>query len=217
MKKIVLLSIASILISTSFVSAGGVATGVKIGTLGLGADVTIGLHERLNLRLNGNYLSYDYDDEIDDIEYTLDLDFKSGMALADWHPFANGFRITGGAIFNENGITMDATPTKNKEIGGRAYTPAQIGTLHGEIEFDNVSPYAGIGFGHAVGENQRLSFIFDLGVIFQSYEFDLSSDGLAAQSPQFQADLAEEEKDVQDTLDDFKIYPVIAFGIALKF
>lgn len=217
MKKM-LYAVLTTLFATSTVSlAAGVAPGIKVGTLGVGADVTIGIHQRLNLRLNGNYLTYDYDDTIEDIDYNLDLDFSSGMALLDWHPFANGFRISGGAIMNENSIDLKATPNTSKTIGGHTYTPAQIGNLKGKLDFEDVAPYAGIGFGHAVGENQRLSFVFDLGVLFQSYDVDLSATGPVSQLPQFQSDLREEENEIQDDLDNFEYYPVVAIGIAYKF
>jgi hypothetical protein len=218
MKKMVVFAMVLVLGTTAAqVLAGGVATGVKIGTLGIGADVTVGLHERLNLRVNGNYLNFGYDDTIDDIDFELDLDFKSAIGMLDWHPFANGFRISAGAIYNGNQIELTATPTEPEKIGDNEYPPELIGDLEGELEFENVAPYVGIGFGHAVGENQRLSFIFDLGVIFQSYEVSLDATGPAAQLPQFQQDLQREEDDIQEDLDGFKIYPVLSFGIAYKF
>jgi len=197
--------------------AGGVAAGVKVGTLGIGADVTVGLHDRLNLRLNGNYLNFGYKDTIDDIEYDIDIDFKSAIGMLDWHPFANAFRISAGAIYNENQIELTATPTEPEKIGDNEYPPELIGDLEGELEFENVAPYVGIGFGHAVGENQRLSFIFDLGVILQSYEVSLDATGPVSQLPQFQQDLQREVDDIQEDLDGFKIYPVVSLGIAYKF
>jgi len=215
--KRVMLFLAVAILATAGARAGGVAAGIKVGTLGLGADVTIGLHERFNLRANGNYMNFEYDDTIDDIDFTLDTDFKSGMALLDYHPFANGFRISGGAIFNESSINLTGTPTAPEKIGDNTYPPELIGELKGHLEFDDVAPYVGIGFGQAVGEKQNLSFIFDLGVVFQSYEVSLEATGPASQVPQFQQDLQKEEDDIQEDLDDFEIYPVIAFGIAFKF
>lgn len=216
MKRVIIVSFMAVFAAAS-AQAGGVAAGIKVGTLGIGADVTIGLHERFNLRANGNYMNFEYDDTIDDIDYTLDMDFKSGMALLDFHPFANGFRISAGAIFNESSIGLTGTPTEPEKIGDNTYPPELIGDLKGDLEFEDVAPYVGIGFGRAVGEDQRLSFVFDLGVVFQSYEFSLEATGPASQVPQFQQDLQKEEDDIQEDLDDFEIYPVLAFGIAFKF
>lgn len=195
----------------------GIALGVKAGTLGLGADVTVMVTEHVNLRVNGNYLQYDHEEEIDDIDYDLELDFQSLIALLDWHPFVNGFRLSGGAIFNGNELTLNGTPSENETIGGRRYTPEEIGTLMGDLDFDQLAPYVGIGYGRAVGPDRRWSFVFDLGLIFQSFEVDLRADGLLASDPQFRADLEEEEDDIQEELDDFKVYPVLAFGVAYQF
>lgn len=217
MKKICLTLISTILFSTACAMAGGFGAGIKVGTLGLGADVTVGLHEQLNLRANGNYLNFDYDRDIDNIEYNLDLDFASGMLLLDWHPFSNGFRISGGAVFNDSSMAVQGTPTEPEEIGDNTYPPELIGTIRGKVEFEDVAAYVGIGFGNVVGEDQSLSFIFDLGIVFQSYELELSNDGAISQYPPFQADLAKEEAKIQEDLDGYKVYPVIAFGIAYKF
>ncbi len=197
--------------------AGGIGAGIKVGTLGLGADVTVGLHKQINLRANVNYLNFDYDRDIDNIEYNLDLDFISGMLLLDWHPFSNGFRISGGAVFNDSSMAVKGTPTEPEEIGDNTYSPEMIGTLKGEVTFEDFGAYVGIGFGNAVGKDKSLSFIFDLGVVFQSYELELTNDGIISQYPPFQNDLAKEEAKIQDDLDGYKVYPVIAFGIAYKF
>jgi hypothetical protein len=59
--------------------------------------------------------------------------------------------------------------------------------------------------------------VFDLGVILQTFDTTLSANGSAASSPEFQADLKKEQDDLQDDLDQFKIYPVLQFGVAYHF
>ncbi len=98
------------------------------------------------------------------------------------------------------------------------YTPEQIGTLSGDATFDEFAPYVGIGFGNAVADDVDLSFSFDLGLIFQGTpDVKLRSDGTAAGNPVFVADLQDEEDDLQDDADKFKIYPVLSFGISYCF
>ena len=195
----------------------GVAAGVKVGTLGLGADATVDVLPWMNVRATGNYLDYSYEKTIDNIAYDLTLKYQGIGVLLDLHPFKNGFRISGGAIFNNNHIDLDATPTESEKIGDHTYTPEQIGTISGKLKFSSTAPYFGIGYGDAVGPDKSFSFVFDLGVMYQSYDIDLSANGQAAQHPQFQQDLAEEEQKIQDDLDGFKIYPVLAFGVAYHF
>jgi hypothetical protein len=198
----------------------GFGVGVKVGTLGLGGDVSLPIiPDRLNMRMSGNYLDFSYDGTADDIDYEFTLDFKDLMLLGDWHPFANNFRVSGGVVWHDGSkVKLMGTPTDNVTIGDHEYTPEQIGTLNGELAFENAAPYVGIGFGNAIGPyEQTWSFVFDLGVIFQTFDATLTADGPAASIPQFQADLKKEEEDLQDDLESFEIYPVLQFGVAYHF
>lgn len=203
----------------------GIAIGAKIGTLGPGADLTIRLVDTLNLRLNANYFKYTTDRTIDDIDFDAEAEFNSLMALLDWHPFDNGLRLTAGAILNNNEIRIDATPTDSETIGGTEYPPELIGTLKGLVEFENSAPYVGIGYGRAVGRDARWSFSFDLGVLLQTLQVDLTADSPLLTNPitppavrdQFIEDLEKEEEDIQEDLDNLEIYPVISFGVAYQF
>ena len=96
----------------------GFGVGVKVGTLGLGADLTLPVvPDRLNLRVSGNYLNYSYDGTADDIDYRFTLDFKDAMLLADWHPFANNFRVSAGVVKHDNSkVKLKGTPTDPVDI-----------------------------------------------------------------------------------------------------
>ena len=197
----------------------GFGIGVKVGTLGLGADLSLPIvPDRLNLRLSGNYLNYSYDGTADDIDYEFTLDFKTATLLADWHPFANNFRISAGVVRNDSKVKLDGTPTDEVTIGDRDYPPQLVGTLTGQLDFEDLAPYIGIGFGNAIGPyEQTWSFVFDLGVIIQTFDATLVSDGPLSGNPTFQEDLKKEENELQDSLDRFKIYPVLQFGVAYHF
>ena len=197
----------------------GFAVGVKVGTLGLGADLSLPIvPDRINLRLSGNYLNYSYDGTANDIDYTFTLDFKTAMLLADWHPFANNFRISAGLLRNDSKVELDGTPTDEVKIGDHDYPPELVGTLTGQLDFKDVAPYVGIGFGNAIGPYQQTwNFVFDLGVIIQTFDATLQSDSPLSGDPTFQEDIKKQEKDLQDSLDQFKIYPVLQFGVAYHF
>ena len=196
----------------------GVAAGVKIGTLGLGVDATFYVDDWINFRVGGNLLSFEYRDDIEDIRFDVDMDFRSLMLLADIYPFGGqSFRFTGGVAFQDNKFRVKATPTEPEKIGDNRYTPDQIGTIRGEVEFDNVAPYLGIGVGNPVRPDTAVSFSFDFGVIFQTYDVSLAASGSAAGNPQFQNDLKELEDEIRDEMNKFKIYPVISFGVTYHF
>ena len=201
-----------------YADSGRFAVAGKLSTLGVGAEVTTRITSNINLRFGANAFSYDYSDKESDIEYDFDLDLLSGSVLLDWYPFHGGFRLSGGVLVNQNELDMEAKPTLSYTIGSKTYTSDEVGTLEGSMDFKAVAPYAGIGWGNAVGKNKKLGFLFDLGVVFQgSPDVELVANGLLTPDPTFQADLAREEQDLKDELDKYKYYPLVAFGINNKY
>lgn len=201
-----------------YAESGEFAVALKAGTLGLGPELTAGITDQINARIGLNVFSYDYSSTESDIEYDFDLNLFSVAALVDWHPGAGGFRLSAGILINGNDLDAEATAKGTYTIGNNVYTGAQIGTLKGNIDFNSIAPYIGIGYGNAVGKDKRWSFVFDLGAAFQgSPDVTLTADGPISTDAAFQADLEKERKDMEDDIDQFKIYPVIAIGVSYKF
>lgn len=194
----------------------GLAVGGKVGTTGLGAEVTLDLTETLNLRGGFSSLQIGHNDEVDEIEYDFDLDFQFVFVLLDLHLFESGFRLSAGAVINDSAMTLTGVLSGPEEIGGNVYPADAVGSLTAALTFDDLAPYVGVGYGNAVGDSDRWTFSFDLGVIFQQYEVDLTATGPVSGDPGFIADLALEERDIQDEVDTIKIYPVLAFGVACQ-
>ena len=199
----------------------GMGLGPKIGTTGIGLDLTFGITRFVNMRGGFNYGSFTWSTGLGDVDYDMDIDLISVPLLVDIHPFANHFRISGGLYFQPGSkATIEGTPTTATQIGAHVYTPEVIGTLTGDIEVSStLTPYLGIGFGNSVGEDQLLTFMVDFGVIFQSYDVSLSSDGagMTTKLDTFRKDLELEEENIQSDMDDFKFFPVLTFGIAYHF
>ena len=199
----------------------GLALGPKFGTTGLGLEMTFGVNPYLNLRSGFNYGSFTWGQEFGNVDYDLDVTMISMPLMLDVHPFGGQFRLTGG-LYVQPGTKadLDATPSSPTQIGSHTYPADVIGTLTGKIEAgDVVAPYLGLGIGNAVGEDQRLLVTLDVGVIFQSYDVSLSSDGagMGAALPTFREDLKKEEKLLQKDAEDWEIFPVLAISIAWHF
>lgn len=196
-----------------------IAMAGKIGTLGPGLEGTIGLLDNLNVRAGANYFRLKHGGTVREIAYDFDVKLASIPILADWHPFNNEFRITGGVVYNRNMADIDATPNESKKIGDHEYTPEQMGELTGSVRFKNWAPYFGLGFGNAVlNAEKSWGFVFDIGVMWQGIPgVSLSSNGTMGQNPLFKADLAKEEKEIQDKAEAFRFYPVLSFGISYQF
>ena len=183
-------------------------------TLGLGGEFSTKLATDINARVGINKLDYDFDEEdIDGVEYDFGVKLSSLSALVDWHVFDDSFHLTGGFISMNNKVELDARSTQSETIGDTTYTPAQIGTLSGDVEIDGLSPYLGIGWGNPFASNRRWGFTFDIGVAFtDSPDVSLTSTGVVSQ-----LDLSKEIKDIEDDLDSLRFYPVIQLGLFFRF
>lgn len=213
-----LLIALSLLAAPAVFAQGGLSIGAKVGTLGPGIEMAGYLLTNLNLRVSGQYLPLSVNGSSDEVDYNADIEFANLLAMLDWFPFDNNFRISAGLALNNNKLDMKGDLNDTTKIGDHRYTASQIGTLKGDATFDSYAPYLGIGFGNSITEEGDLTFSFDLGVMFQgSADVNLHANGSASGDPTFQSDLAKEERDAQDVADEFTIYPVISFGIAYYF
>jgi hypothetical protein len=132
--------------------------------------------------------------------------------VLDVFPFRGNFRISAGARINGNQADISGTPTSNVTIGNTTYTPAQVGRLNGDIDFNTVAPYVGIGFdGHIT---DALTIGFDLGVLYQGKP----SVSLSATNPAVsQADLNRERANIEDDLKMLQFYPVATVSLKYRF
>jgi hypothetical protein len=216
----VLLLVLSLLFSCAIGCAGsrGLAVSGKAGTLGLGGDLTAGITSNVNARVGINAGSLSFQGTPEDVEYDVDLDFLSFPALVDWHVFDDSFRISAGVLINQNEIGLLAIPTSPVNIGGIEYTPAEIGTLSGGVDFEPVAPYIGIGWGNALDPYKKWGFTCDFGVAYtHSPNVALTANGTAASDPTFQDALEREVNAIEDKLSNYKFYPVISIGLYYRF
>ncbi|CAN5334466.1 hypothetical protein BH10PSE1_BH10PSE1_19420 [soil metagenome] len=198
---------------------GRFASGAQVGTPGAGVTAEFSLSPNIVLRGSYDALKFDRDSTYDDIDYNADLDFSSPGAFVDWHPTGNAFFVSAGAYFGQRSVDLDATPTGNTQIGSQTFTPAQIGTLTGKIELEDTAPFLGIGYDNTFTRGGHWSFRLLAGAAFgDAPQVDLSASGGAlSNDPTFQQRLAEEEAQIQDDADDYKVLPVVQAGLTYRF
>ena len=213
----------------------GVGIGARISTLGAGLEAVFGLHERVNLRLQGNLFNYDDSLTEDDISYEGDLKLQTFGALLDIHPFAGGLRLTAGAFQNGNQIDLEARCVTECEVGDLTISsagPTDNPRIFGRADFKSFAPYFGLGYGNAM-RGSPLHFAFDVGVLLQgSPRLSLDADGTAtvtdndtgatttrnlATDPEVQGELQDEARNAEDDAKEFKYYPVISLTIGYRF
>ena len=196
---------------------GGLAVGIKGGTLGAGVELNYPLSSMISINVGINKYSSSSTDTTDGIDYDVDLDLQTIALLANFHPFSGSFRITAGAMINSNELKMTADPAATYDIGGNTYTAAEVGDLSATVDFKKVAPYAGIGFGHSASSG--LGFMVDIGVLMQGEpNVDLkSTGGLLSNDAAFLAELEQEEANAEDDIKGFTMYPVVSAGINYRF
>ncbi|NOX25021.1 MAG: hypothetical protein GXP59_02700 [Deltaproteobacteria bacterium] len=204
--------------STQSAYAGGVAVAVKASTLGAGVELTTNIVPGLlNARLQVN--GFKYNKTITETQVTYDGRMKlfSAGAIADIYPFAGKFRISGGLYYNGNKIDITGTPTSTQTFtfNGTSYTAAQVGSVHGTIDFNNLAPYLGIGWGDAISSGSPFGFSFEVGALYQGKP--KTSIVTSKTAPGLSADIAAEKKKLDDSLNNFKFYPVVSLGFNWRF
>lgn len=197
-------------------SAGGVGVTAKIGTLGAGLEATVGASDYLGFRFGVNAMSLGPTVLTDEGSIDTDMEWLTYGVVMDLHPFGGGFRISGGGLVNKNKFKMKANLEEAVGLNGTDY---RLDALSGDVTFDELAPYAGIGVGNAVGADGRWHFAFDLGVMFQGKPKVQAT--ATASDPALQAvvddALAAEIADIQDDADKFQLYPVISIGVSYRF
>lgn len=184
-----------------------------VGSLGLGADLAVGLNRNVGVRVGANLFPFNIDVTSSDVSYTLNLPSPTFLAVLDLTP-GGVFRISGGAVIAPNDFEIEAQLDQAVDIGGTLYTPQELGTLVGTFDTRAVAPYIGIGFG-SPGRG-RARFFADLGVAFHGTpQVGAVVSGPIALDPTFQLNLQREIQQIQDDVDPFKVYPVLSVGVLI--
>jgi len=211
-----------------------IGVGVRLSTLGAGAEVGVALADKLNLRGGFNIFQYSRGFDHDGITYKGQLNLRSGEAHLDWYPLGHTFHLSPGLlIYNGNGAkaTANVPGSSTFTLGGTTYTsdPANPITGTGKLDFVKAAPTAMFGFGNLVPQHRHFTYNFELGAVFQGSartKLNLTgnacdSTGLncvnAATDPTVQQNVAAEQTKINNKLSPFKYYPVISFGFGYRF
>ena len=198
------------------------AVGVVGGTTGVGVEGQFQATPRVNLRVAGDFFSFEEEFSTDDIDYDSDIEFNTISGFVDLHPFDNAFFVSGGVYAGERSVKVNATSQSNAEIGNVVFTPAQIGTLTGEVDFGGSAPFLGLGFNNTFRTGGRIGFKAVVGAAFGGDpEVRLARTGGAPLPTQIQAqfdqELRNEERELQEDAKDLKTFPVVQVGLTYRF
>lgn len=214
--------------------AGLIGVGIRLSTLGAGAEVGVSLSNKLNVRGGFNIFQYSRGFNHDGITYKGQLNLRSGEAHLDWYPIGHTFHLSPGLlVYNGNGATATANVPGGSTftLGGTTYTsdPTNPITGTGKLDFVKAAPTAMLGFGNLVPQNRHFTYNLELGAVFQGSartKLNLTGNacdafGLncvnAATDPTVQSNVVAEQTKINNKLSPFKYYPVISFGFGYRF
>lgn len=198
---------------------------LKVGTAGLGFDLTYSFDPRFKVRAGYSFADYSHTVNSDDMKQKGKLDLSNANLLADYYPWAGGFRMTGGLNAIDLKFKGHAEKTAGGviEIDGMPYSSAEVGTVDLDVQWNGAKPYLGIGYdGFNSSQNGGFYFTTDFGVIVSGApKVNLTSTCLGVQgSPLCDAvdqDTKDQKEDIKKDLDSIKVLPVIQVGLGYRF
>jgi hypothetical protein len=195
------------------------AAGINLGSSGVGVQGQYSLSPRFVVRGGYDMLRLDRNNTYDGIDYSAEVKFDSTGVFVDWHPTGGGFFVSGGAYFGRRDIHLDATPDSPTQVGGVTFTPEQIGSLTGKIELESNAPFVGLGYDNTFTRGGRWGLRILAGAAFGDgprVNLDASG-GTLSDTPFFQQQLTQEEAEIQEEADNYKILPVVQVGLTYRF
>lgn len=202
--------------------------GVSVGVHGIAIDYTWQLNKNIDVRFALTDMPFSDELEADGITYELEYERTNLAVLVDLMPWENGFHLTAGLFALEHQWLIDAKLNGDYYIGDGQWQANDL-KLHGEITYAAASPYLGLGWKNIFGENNHWAMTVEAGVMYVgSAAVDYGATGEvcdvggancidSALGPVFQKNLAEEEQQLEEKLEDYEFWPVIQLGLNYKF
>lgn len=217
-RKILITAAIFVFIFTATGYAGTTSLALKASTLGAGLELERSFTDSIGARIGINYFTYDHTDTEDGIVYNIDFQLQSLSAMIDWHPFQGSFRISAGALYNKNELEANSKASSSYTIGDVTYTSSQVSSLKAVIDFDEISPYIGMGWDTSYGKQNAYGFLCELGMVYQgSPNVDLTAIGPITSTAVFQTQLAKEKANLENSLDDYEFYPLLSIGVSYRY
>ena len=199
---------------------GNISVGGRVGTLGMGAEVTVALNERVAIRGGIGFLGF----EVDVTERSNLADNRTAELSLPGTLYTVGAERSVGVLRAEAGLLMRSADPAYKitygsgasiDIGGGYYREPDVSTLTTTLVSGSIAPYALLGFAPSL--SRGIALIVDLGAAFPldaGLEMSATGDAAVLNSSGFRADLETERRDAEADAGAFLNYwPIISIGL----
>ena len=192
------------------------SAGLRVGTLGVGVEVSKLLTDHFGLRVGANFGSLTRTQNQSNLALDAKLKFQAFTGLVDFFPGSRGsLHLTAGVITNP--LTIDGVGLPNGggtlTINNVQYTQAQVGTLNATIKYSSALPYVGLGLGTPASKDGGFGFLFDIGAAIGKPTVSLSATGNGAN---LQSNLNAQQATIQSDANKVPLWPVISLGIVWR-
>lgn len=215
-----------------------IAIGVNIGLMGPGFEVATPLTRRTNLRVDGNFFSYNLSNiNEDNVNYGGNLKLRDVRTSLDFFPFHGSFRLSAGVeLYNEFNVNGTANVAADQKLtlnstdyysNGANPLQANASLIYG----NKVAPTLSFGWGNAIPRsNRHFAFPIEIGAAYTGTpKFGLGvtgtgcvnetceTPGAVPVSPNTTGDVQSQIAKVKSDLSAAKFYPILNFGVTYKF
>jgi hypothetical protein len=190
---------------------------VQGGSLGAGAGVAMPITSWAGVHAELEGFGFSHSLNVDGNQYDGHLTLLQGGLYLDLFPFSSsGFRVTAGALINDDQLQAHAVPNAdgNYKIGND-YVPAVGSAPSATATLPRVMPYLGIGYGHKP-VTKGFGLTFDLGVAYGRPRVSYSVPQIYTLFTT-QANIDQEEQNLDNKADRYKLYPVAQIGLTYRF
>jgi hypothetical protein len=188
----------------------------NVGSLGIGLEAGWRLNEQWTVRsgVNVGSLHFTYHDK--DADMVSRLSLLSAGVTADFHPFANDFRLSAGARLAANSIKGDMLNLKKRVKGSGQQVTIVIDDplTNFNITQNALQPY--LGMGYQVQIDKRMSLNLDFGALYAGTpDLDVTShaDRFGFTRRQIDSEIARARR----RLEVLSIVPVVQVGLNIRF
>lgn len=192
----------------------GIGLGPRVGTLGLGGEVALGLTDQIVVRGGVGFVPWEPTFSFSDLDVSLKVPTVYNVGIDLY--LNDAVRLGGGILFRNDDPRVTGEFESDQQIGGTTFSPNEIGTLTGVLDSKDSAPYVLIGFGRHTASGVGL--FLDLGVAFiGDPDVRLSAEGgTLSNDPATVNALQQEASDFEDDMRGYlKLWPILSLGIRL--
>ncbi len=196
----------------------GFYAGGVISTNGWGGEIKYILNKRITIKSSFETLNFssDYSFNESEINYDATFDYKTGgISLLGDYNYTRNLYVSAGILLNDFNPKITGHAASDLEYGDITIPASMVGDFQFSIKPGmKVSPYTGLGVRAFLGDNKRIVFNTEIGMIYMgSPEIEIEATGLLAPT----ADPAHGQKETfENQLKQYEFYPVLKFNLAVK-